>query len=295
MTAWYGKHMWVWSIASTCSGDLDAIITKARDIGASGVIVKSHDGSNVWDQFASTVGTLRASGLTVGAWGYHYGDDVEGEAAAAIKSIEAGADWYIIDAEIEYEGKHDQAKQLGEKLRAIYPNFPIGYSSFPFADLHPDFPYAEFSSFCNVALPQVYWGELAPTVSVCLQKTFDLYAAWGIPVAPVGQAYPTNYVPTADDYKEFEFVSKTRGASGVSFWSMQHATDAMFESIKEMIFMAISDWAKESVDKAIVTGIMTNDDNGDFHAQDPLTREEFAVILDRLGILDSVLKVKGLK
>lgn len=294
---WYGKHMWIWNISSTLGGDINAVIKSVKDIGARGVLVKAHDGAKIWSQFRDTVKAFKGAGLLVGAWGYHYGSDVQGEAKAALDAISAGADWYVIDAEIEYEGKQKEATQLGQILRAAYPNYTIGYSSFPFTDLHTAFPYKEFSSFCDVALPQVYWGELKPDVETCLAKTFELHKKYNIPVAPAGQTYVTNrYTPTTLDYKLFEQNSKKAGATGVSFWDLSHATPAMLASVKAMSFPVtappvdplanVSDWAKACVAKAMSAGVMTADDAGDFHPKDPVTREQLAAILDRIGMLD---------
>jgi hypothetical protein len=43
-----------------------------------------------------------------------------------------------------------------------------------------------------------------------------------------------------------------------------------------------SDWAQEACDWAVEKGIFTGDENGNMHWQDPVTREELAVILYRL-------------
>jgi hypothetical protein len=306
---WQGKHFWIWAVSATFNGDLNKIIAKIKETGSKGVLIKSHDGATIWNQFRSSVKAFKDAGLTVGAWGYHYGKDVQGEARAVLDAISAGADWYVIDAEIEYERQQAKAAQLGSLIRAVYPTFPIGYSTFPFVNVHTAFPYKEFSAFCNVTLPQIYWGELAPSVDVCVQRTFDMYKKFGLPVAPVGQTYTTKYVPTDKDFVTFEKISKDLGASGVSFWSLQHATGAMFNSVKAMNFSGIvatpdpvaipidplanvSSWAKASVVKAIESGLLTSMLDGDFHPKDPITREMLATILDRANVLDSTIKPK---
>jgi murein DD-endopeptidase MepM/ murein hydrolase activator NlpD len=43
------------------------------------------------------------------------------------------------------------------------------------------------------------------------------------------------------------------------------------------------DWAQPSVDYVIAQGLMSKDANGKFRGTDPVTREEIAVILHRLG------------
>jgi hypothetical protein len=51
-----------------------------------------------------------------------------------------------------------------------------------------------------------------------------------------------------------------------------------------------SDWAKASVEKAIIAGVLTKDTYGRVYPKSGVTREQFAVILDRLGILDDQIK-----
>lgn len=47
-----------------------------------------------------------------------------------------------------------------------------------------------------------------------------------------------------------------------------------------------SEWAKSSTEKAKRAGVFLGDENRDFHWQEPITREEIAVVLDRLGLLE---------
>jgi N-acetylmuramoyl-L-alanine amidase CwlA len=63
---------------------------------------------------------------------------------------------------------------------------------------------------------------------------------------------------------------------------------------KEMINISdqISDWAKVSVDKAKNSGFIKGDSDG-WHPQDNVTREQLAVILDKLGLLDLYIKIKN--
>lgn len=46
-----------------------------------------------------------------------------------------------------------------------------------------------------------------------------------------------------------------------------------------------SDWAAESTEKAKEAGIFRGDPDGNYRWHDPITREELAVVLDRLGLL----------
>ncbi len=51
----------------------------------------------------------------------------------------------------------------------------------------------------------------------------------------------------------------------------------------------VASWAKESVLNVYEKGIMLGDDQGNFNSQDPITRQEVAVALDRLIQKSSIL------
>ena len=44
----------------------------------------------------------------------------------------------------------------------------------------------------------------------------------------------------------------------------------------------IDGWAKAAVDRIVADGLMSKDANDLFRGQDPITRQETAVVLDRL-------------
>ncbi len=92
----YGKQLWVWYVDQ--SGGVEGVITTAKAAGADGVIVKCADGTTPWPQFEQAVTTLKAAGLTVGAWAYVYPDN-EQEQATVIANACAGADYLVVDAE----------------------------------------------------------------------------------------------------------------------------------------------------------------------------------------------------
>ena len=66
----------------------------------------------------------------------------------------------MIDAESSYEGRYRQAYRYIHKLRRLVgAGFPLGLSSFPYADYHPTFPYSVFlgTGGAQYNLPQIYW------------------------------------------------------------------------------------------------------------------------------------------
>jgi hypothetical protein len=230
-----GKQFWIWQL-SQC-GTPDIVVEIAKSLGCSGIIVKAWDGADSADwlpQLQQIVPIAHEAGLLVGAWGYSYGSDIAGEVAAMENAIARGADWLIIDAEVEYEVSTGAA--MAEDLFAALTASKIAYAgfaytSFAFPQLHPDFPWEMFSKHCYAVLPQVYFGDLELAPDIAVQKSIAQYAQYGLPAAPIGQAYGA--VTGAQDYT-FGKAAYRLGCPGVSFWSFQHATMSMFEGIKEI-------------------------------------------------------------
>ncbi|MGB9848482.1 MAG: hypothetical protein ACPLSY_01480 [Moorellaceae bacterium] len=279
--------MWIWLLNECEGGNINAIINKALDLGLTGLIVKAWDGSKYWSQLDYIAGPAKEAGLTVGAWGYSYGNNVSGEVAAMERAVEAGADWLVIDAEGEYESQAGRANAIAlfkAILASPVSSKYIGYSSFAFPDYHSAFPYDVFSNFCNVALPQVYWGDFGMAADKALYRCLAKYQAFNLPVVPVGQAYGDI---SPEEITTFGNLAASMGVPGVSFWSWQHATDGMFAAIKNLPFgrrqekNGVSDWAKSSWDKAVAKGVLDGSD-----PQGAVSREILAVALDKAGLLE---------
>lgn len=282
---WFGKHMWIWQLEECENGSVEAVIARAKDLGLAGLMVKAWDGGSYWSQFERIAAPAKDAGLVVGAWGYSYGNNISGEVNSMKKAVTAGANWLIIDAESEYESQagKDKAFSLFKSLSASsISGVALGYSSFAFTDLHALFPYEVFSSFCSIALPQVYWGEFRMSPDRALNKCLTTYQQYGLPVMPVGQCYSS---VTPEEILVFGKTADVVGAPGISYWSWQHATGDMMAAIKELLYEGgkpgVSDWAKESWNKAVSKGILDGTE-----PQGAVTREMLAVVLDRLGLLE---------
>ncbi len=281
MKPWQGKQMWIWELQNCLGGNVVAIVAKVKDLGLSALIVKAWDGANYWSQIEKIIGPAHAAGILVAGWGYSYGTNIPGEVAAMEKAIKAGADWLIIDAEVEYEnvGGRVRAINLFNALAASPSgNASIGFSSFGLPDSHPGFPWDVFASHCQVDLPQVYWGEFKLAPDVALARSLSQNAKYGLPVAPVGQCYGT---VTPEEITAFGVAVRAAGCPGINFWSWQHATDAMLAAIKgTSLADQPSDWAAAAWPKAVAKGILDGAD-----PQGAVTREQLAVVLDKLKLL----------
>jgi hypothetical protein len=227
-----GNGMWIWQLPRTEGGDLDAIAARAHAAGMTTVYVKSSDAADVWQQFTpELVAALHARGLRVCAWQFVYGRDPLGEAAAGAAAVADGADCLIIDAETSYEGRYASAQRYVQALRAsIGVQYPLGLTSFPYVDYHPTFPYSVFLApgAAQANLPQVYWKAIGNTVDAVSARTVAHNRVYGAPMAPLGQAY--GGAATAD-MTRFRAIWAGYGAAGISWWSWQAATAAMWTTL----------------------------------------------------------------
>jgi hypothetical protein len=224
--------MWIWELAKTEGGDLDAIAARARAAGMSTVYVKSSDATTDWAQFSpELVQGLHARGLRVCAWQFVYGSDPVGEATAGAVAVADGADCLVIDAETKYEGRYAAAQRYVQALRAaIGPAYPLGLTSFPYVDYHPAFPYSVFLApgAAQANLPQVYWKAIGGSVDAVSARTVAHNRIYGAPIAPLGQAYGG---VAAADLPRFRAIWAGYGAAGVSWWSWQAATGELWATL----------------------------------------------------------------
>jgi hypothetical protein len=290
---WDGNWLWLWQAGALGKQPIE-MAAAARDMGVTGVIVKVHDGrisspasSKFMRQFRELVGPLKSVGLGVAAWGYVYGSDPDGEADAVLEALSLGAQWYVIDAEVEFE-KDGMDKAAARFLSRIFQEVPdavIGLSSFAVTDLHSKLPWVVFARYCKVMLPQVYWKEIGWPVDNAVRRSLNSYAKLNRPIAPVGQAY--GGVPGKEMVRFAELV-KSYGCMGISWWSWQHAGKEQIEAIKESgrVFSVGKDyegrWSEPFIKKVKEMGIMEGYGDGTFRPLQPPTREELAAVVVKL-------------
>jgi hypothetical protein len=226
--------MWIWQLEKTDGGDVDRIAARAAAAQVSTVFVKAGDGTTPWPQFSPLlVGALHQRGLKACAWQFVYGADPEGEASVAAAAISAGADCFVIDAETRYEGRYGAAQRYMTALRAAAgADFPIGLTSFPYIDYHPNLPFSVFlgPGGAQVNLPQVYWKDIGGSVDAVSAHTLAHNRIYGSPIAPLGQTYGS---PSAADLRRFRQIWAAYGASGLSWWSWQATPESLWPVLGE--------------------------------------------------------------
>jgi hypothetical protein len=224
--AFSGNGMWIWQLEKSEGGNVDAIAARAAAAQVSTVFVKAADGAKPWAQFSPLlVGALHQHGLKACAWQFVYGDDPAGEAAAAAAAVAAGADCFVIDAETHYEGRYAAAQTYVTALRgAVGADYPIGLTSFPYVDYHPNLPFSVFlgPGGAQVNLPQVYWKDIGGTVDAVSAHTLAHNRIYQTPIAPLGQTYQA---PSAVDLRRFRQVWGAYGSAGLSWWSWQASSE----------------------------------------------------------------------
>lgn len=274
---WEGKHFFIWVLV----GSPHQVVAKAISCGISGLLVKAWDGREYWPQIEEIAPIARDAGLTMGAWGYSYGMNIPGEVDAMRRAVEVGgADWLIIDAEHEYE-RHParyRVQWLGEKVVDL--KVPVALTSFGLPLYHTNFPWEDFAGFCQVVMPQIYWREFRKDPVDALEESLITLRRFGFrKIVPVGQAYGG---VTVEEITRFVNACEEAGVPGVAFWEWFQAGEEVFQVLAEMGRRdTVSDWAKDSWDKAVAKGAFDGT-----NPKGTVTREMLAVVLDRLGLLD---------
>jgi hypothetical protein len=265
-----GKGDWIWVVANAeanvGASSVQGLVNFEKSKGMRFVIVKGADGGDTadWTQFNSDLVTrFHAAGIKVFAFQYVYGSyygsgQVQAEINAAnyllgIKdSSGVPMDGLMIDAEIQYNGRPNDALTYCQGIRAVYPNRCLIHSPYPIPSYNTSFPYIEFGRYCNVVMPQDYWydqfsgsGGVTPQYMVTLMNSDWNYwqGVWQgegdgssvKPLAPIGQGFQgasPNPIP-GSQLTDFMTCLKTNtpcpttgGIRGISFWVCdQHTSD----------------------------------------------------------------------
>ena len=224
--AFAGDGMWIWEMPSSDGGNVAAIAARARRAGIGTVFVKAADGTHTMAQYSpQLVRSLHRAGLRACAWQFVYGTSPRDEAKAATAAVGAGADCLVIDAEASYEGRYAAAQKYMSTLRAaVGRDYPLGLTSFPYVDYHPELPFSVFLApgGAQVNLPQVYWKAIGGGVDVVSAHALVHNRIYGAPITPIGQTYES---PSPAAVRRFRSLWAGWGAHGLSWWSWQ-STDA---------------------------------------------------------------------
>lgn len=227
-----GPGMWVWYVKS----DPQSLVGRLEASGARTVFIKAADGTRRWGQFSpQLVSYLYQRGIHVCAWQYVYGDKPLSEARAAAAQVAySGVNCLVIDAEEEYKHKARQASLYLSELRKLTPKrMRLGFTSFPYVNLHSALPYKVFlgPGGADANLPQMYWHEMNRSPSRVVRETYEQNRRLGRPVYPIGQTYGN---PPLYQLSRFTSELSRRGVDGFSWWSLDHSSTRQLERLKTL-------------------------------------------------------------
>ncbi len=254
-----GKGMWLWEIENT-EADPAVMVQLAKAAHLEHVVVKLSDGEYDYPfppkdpdgqkekLTHDVIVAFREAGITVWGWGFAYGDGVNLEmqahrlAARLLKYDLAGV---VINAEDfgrrrwSSPGGNDRVKRymetLSGDLAGVQGGVLMAFSSYRFLSAHPEFPFAAFMEYCDIAMPQVYW--VARGAGDALRNLQDSYREYSEAFPnklyiPTGAAFGEYYGSGADRYywsatpeQITVFLNQARAMDlpAVNFWSWQHA------------------------------------------------------------------------
>jgi hypothetical protein len=248
-----GKGFFIWKILKCENGNVQKIAKLARQAGYSHVLIKvanglwkyNYDWKNKIDYCPDLVQALRDNGVEPWGWHYVFGEDPVREARAAIERvIDLELKGYVIDAEAHYKrvrNRHAAAKTFMKTLRqGVGKNVPLALSSYRYPSMHPEIPWNEFLSKCDLNMPQVYWIH-SQNPGDQLEQTLREFASPRFtakpPILPTGAAFTEHgWTATASEALEFLDAARTLNLEAANFWEWHAARDRIPEDVWETIY-----------------------------------------------------------
>jgi hypothetical protein len=210
------------------------LATELQKDGFTWVAFHAHNG--IWDSRGvpgDWIQTMRDHGLSVGLWGWEDANPWLAAQLAVFQVRLTGADFYIADAEWDYEwAKHTagwwRSRIFADTFRRFEPTLPAAMTTFGAAHAPWVLP-IDYKAWRNAGfdlLPQAYYNQF-PTVDSPLQTVQHAKrAGWSVsqvhPVIGVYHHYPAaNYIP----------LLEKAGTTGYSVFVGDQATYADYDAL----------------------------------------------------------------
>ncbi len=245
-----GKGMWLYVPEEIEGGSVDALVARARQVGLTHVYVRtgsSRGGFYAQPYMDELLPKAHAAGIRVYGWDFPYLDDVDADVARALAAITHTTpggerlDGFAADIETASEGTNlsaEGAAAYGQRLRsAVGPAYPmVAVVPRPSANMQGRYPYAAVIPPFDAVAPMTYWLNRQPDTDVI--NDIGFLASFGKPVLPIGQAYDGGPEggrpgpPPSEEIQRFLGAAHQVGAAGVSLWSWQHASQAIWDTLQ---------------------------------------------------------------
>ncbi len=223
-----GKGFFIWNLADKEILLPEFLASVAKEHNFSHLLLKVADGSRSYNVAGApaVVSACHKLGIEVWGWQYVYGNSPVYETLAAIRRMdELDLDGFVIDAESEY-------KQAGAAAAKVYMSqlrekaeITIALSSYRWPSYHPEFPWDEFMTHVDFAMPQVYWmGAHNPTAQLarCVSEYRDRWPE--IPIVPTGAAFQEGgWKASEEEIIAFAQAVKDQGLSAYNYWEWANA------------------------------------------------------------------------
>jgi hypothetical protein len=245
-----GKGMWIWHPAQTEGGDPNAIVARAQAVGLTHVYVwlgSSVSGFATPDFLNAFLPVAHAHGLRVYGWDFPYLNDADKDVDRAVNDIAYTTpsgdriDGFAADIELRSMGVNISTatadvytKDLRQRVGPGYPL--IAVVPRPSAELI-NYPFNEVIRNFDAVAPMVYWLNRDPVADVV--GAMQSLAQFHKPILPIGQAYDgqteggPHGVPPRPQLLAFMQHAEALGATGISWWSWQHADQQAWDAIRD--------------------------------------------------------------
>lgn len=314
-----GAYGWLHDLHAVTDGTPAGVVALAKSAGLRGILAKYNDGASTvagdgsgqaWAaNYHTLVGPCAAAGLLLLPWGYCYPTDRVPFANLVAQVLTEGRTanpdgFYILDAEIEFDNDANAAADAQAMLAAVkaVPGLRLLYTAWGIPDQHPAFPWAEFNTGCEALLPQIYPSLIGWDATTCYNRCF-LGGNGGGPGVEQMNPVPV-VIPTFDlsDPATLAALAKNGGFPAVTWWVMDGMSTAQEAQLAQTSYAVTvtppaptptptptlpptptdpaDPWAAAAWQLATTAGVLDGT-----RPKDPLTREDFTLALQRLGLL----------
>jgi hypothetical protein len=242
--------MWLYVPEEIEGGSVDALVARAQQVGLTHVYVRtgsSKGGFYAQHYMDELLPKAHAAGIRVYGWDFPYLDDVNADVSRALAAVTYTTpsgdriDGFAADIETASEGTNlsaEGASAYSQGLRAAVGDaYPlVAVVPRPSPKMQTRYPYHAVVPFYDAVAPMTYWLNRQPDTDVVNDVSF--LSSFGKPVIPIGQAYDgapeggRPGPPPPDELRRFLAAAQQVGAAGTSFWSWQHASQAIWDTLQ---------------------------------------------------------------
>lgn len=241
-----GKTAWFLWNGSALGRDWPARLRGAVGIsGVQSIALKTYDGPDAFSQPFSLHDMREAlsevGGLAIGAWGYHYGRDVDGELVKVARAFDVlGADYAILNVEDPAVPQNPRVVELWsrglEKLTADYPDRGLYFCGHAQPRYHEQQPYYQATQAGLIHMPMIYHTAMERYPANAVDVAMEQFAEYGLipsigggalgPWSSAGAAYSVPGWPITEDGIEAWAVRSVEwGATSLIWWALDSALD----------------------------------------------------------------------